>query len=217
MSDRKYIPVSIKRALLEETVYRCASCLCSMEHCEDDDTFFRFDEKAHITPHNETQDDSFENLITLCPTCHAKVDKNKDKLERLKSLKRQWLGISGKYSKLEVDCLLALYKRYDTKDYLNFIYEKHTLISYNQTISGTDFEPILNFNSSNPHNTYSVPSLKISPSLHWMFYRLNEDELICFILTDKIIRDANSMRIDNENCNICLTKKGYEFFKKLYE
>lgn len=82
MSERRCIPVTIKRALLEETVYRCASCLSSIEHCEDDDTFFRFDEKAHIVPHSETQDDSFENLITLCPNCHTKFNKIKIRLNQ---------------------------------------------------------------------------------------------------------------------------------------
>jgi predicted restriction endonuclease len=110
MSDRKYILASIRRALLEETIYRRASCLSSIERYEDDDTFFRFDEKAHINPHSKTEDDSFDNLITLCPNCHTKFDKMKDKIEslkRLRNLKMHWLGISGKYSKLEIDCLLG--------------------------------------------------------------------------------------------------------------
>jgi HNH endonuclease len=113
MSARKAIPISIKRALLEETIYRCASCLCSIEYCQDDDMFFRFDEKAHISPHSETQDDSFENLITLCPNCHTKYDKmsdSKESLRRLRALKGRWLNVSGRFTKLEIDCLLDLFE-----------------------------------------------------------------------------------------------------------
>lgn len=33
-------------------------------------------ERAHIIPYCETADNSFENLIILCPTCHKKFDKN---------------------------------------------------------------------------------------------------------------------------------------------
>ena len=33
-------------------------------------------EKAHIDPYCETADNSFENLVLLCPTCHTDFDKN---------------------------------------------------------------------------------------------------------------------------------------------
>ncbi|OIR24891.1 HNH endonuclease [Bathymodiolus thermophilus thioautotrophic gill symbiont] len=33
-------------------------------------------EKAHIVPHCNTADDSFKNLILLCPNCHTDFDKN---------------------------------------------------------------------------------------------------------------------------------------------
>jgi len=159
--SRKEIQVAIKRALLEETIYRCANCLVSIEYCEGDNTFFRFDEKAHITPYNETQDNSFENLITLCPNCHTKFDKNKDKkgsLKRLKELKLQWLGISGKYSKLELDCLLALY-RYTKED--NKIY-----FIYNQEFTKKDGTKV----------TYPVFSVPVKQM--YLFYNLIINKLV---------------------------------------
>lgn len=33
-------------------------------------------EKAHIIPYYDTKDNSFENLIILCPNCHTNFDKN---------------------------------------------------------------------------------------------------------------------------------------------
>lgn len=110
----RYIPESTKRKLLEETQFRCAFCLTALEYTFDDSNFFHFAENAHITPHSETADNSFENLICLCPTCHTKFDKNPDKvrsISRLKELKRHWFLASGNYSKLEIDCLFSLYQK----------------------------------------------------------------------------------------------------------
>jgi hypothetical protein len=120
----RYIHDRIKKELLEETNYRCASCLCSIEYVFNDGNFFRFDEKAHATPYSETQDNSFENLITLCPTCHTKYDKHPEKAEsvtRLRRLKRQWIEASGKYSKLELDLLFDLYNERDDVEWIRIL------------------------------------------------------------------------------------------------
>lgn len=78
----------------------------------DDSNFFHFAENAHLEPHSQGVDNTFENLICLCPTCHTKFDKNPDKkksIDRLKDLKRHWFVASGNFSKLELDCLFSLY------------------------------------------------------------------------------------------------------------
>ena len=109
----RYIPEAIKRKLLEETQFRCAFCLLSIEQIFDDSNFFHFAENAHIQPHNESLDNSFENLICLCPNCHKKFDKNRDRdnsVSRLKALKSHWFVASGNYSKLELDCLFDLFR-----------------------------------------------------------------------------------------------------------
>jgi len=116
----RYIPDAIKRKLLEETQFRCAFCLDSIEHIFDDSNFFHFAENAHIQPHNESLDNSFENLICLCPTCHKKFDKNPDRdnsVSRLKALKAHWFVASGNYSKLELDCLFDLF-RYNPRPWI---------------------------------------------------------------------------------------------------
>ncbi len=189
----------MKRALLDETVYRCASCLCSIEHCEDDGTFFRFDEKAHINPHSNTQDDSFENLITLCPTCHTKFDKNKDReksLERLRSLKRQWLGISGKYSKLEIDCLLELYK------------PSHPTFIISQTFTQNDKQ-------------VQKPSFCVPVKQSYLFWNLIKNKLVVTVEQRGAFQDNRviiGVGMPAEDMYwIILTLEGNEFCKKLYE
>ena len=72
---RKVITENIRRKLWAESMGRCMNPNCHIE-------LFNLDgdiaEQAHIIPYNETQDNSFENLIILCPNCHTKFDKTGD-------------------------------------------------------------------------------------------------------------------------------------------
>ena len=72
MSGR-YIEESVRRRLYAESMGRCMNPSCQQE-------LFRHNgdivEKAHIDPYCETADNSFENLVLLCPNCHTDFDKN---------------------------------------------------------------------------------------------------------------------------------------------
>ena len=72
MSGR-YIDENVKRRLYAESMGRCMNPSCQRE-------LFRYNgdiiEKAHIDPYCETADNSFENLVLLCPSCHTDFDKN---------------------------------------------------------------------------------------------------------------------------------------------
>lgn len=70
---RKPIPDNIKRKLWAESMGRCMN-----PHCHIDLFNLNGDiaEQAHIIPYSETQDNSFENLILLCPNCHTNFDKS---------------------------------------------------------------------------------------------------------------------------------------------
>jgi hypothetical protein len=65
---RDTLPADIKRAVLVEAGHRCAIPTCRATTTE----------IAHIVPWAETQDNSFENLIALCPTCHTRYDQKKE-------------------------------------------------------------------------------------------------------------------------------------------
>ena len=69
---RKKIPENTKRRLYAESMGRCMNPNCETELFLNGDIA----EKAHITPHCDTADDSFENLILLCPNCHTGFDKD---------------------------------------------------------------------------------------------------------------------------------------------
>lgn len=69
----RYISKEVKRRLYAESMGRCMnpSCRCELFRKNGDVV-----EKAHIDPYCETADNSFENLVLLCPTCHTDFDKN---------------------------------------------------------------------------------------------------------------------------------------------
>jgi len=73
MSNRKTIPKETERRLYAESMGKCMNPDCQTDlflNCGD------IMEKAHIDPHYNSKDNSFENLVILCPNCHTDFDKN---------------------------------------------------------------------------------------------------------------------------------------------
>jgi len=70
---RKSISENIKRKLYAESMGRCMNPNCQAELFLNNGDIA---EKAHIVPYCDTADNSFENLILLCPNCHTNFDKN---------------------------------------------------------------------------------------------------------------------------------------------
>jgi hypothetical protein len=67
MNKRPSIPINIERQVLIEAGHRCAIPTCKYTRVE----------IAHIVPWAESNDNSFENLIALCPNCHDLYDKDR--------------------------------------------------------------------------------------------------------------------------------------------
>jgi HNH endonuclease len=70
--QRESIPAPIERAVLVEAGHRCAIPTCRATTTE----------IAHIVDWAKSQDNSFENLIALCPNCHTRYDQKKE-IDRL--------------------------------------------------------------------------------------------------------------------------------------
>lgn len=70
---RKAIAKDVERKLYAESMGKCMN-----PDCQKDLFIINGDiaEKAHIIPHCDTANNSFENLIILCPNCHTSFDKN---------------------------------------------------------------------------------------------------------------------------------------------
>ena len=66
--QRDAISAAVKRAVLVEAGHRCAIPTCRATTTE----------IAHIVPWADSQDNSFDNLISLCPNCHTRFDHKKE-------------------------------------------------------------------------------------------------------------------------------------------
>lgn len=90
--QRRSIPEETKRAVLVEAGHRCAIPTCRSTTTE----------IAHIVPYAETQDNSFENLIALCPNCHTRYDQKKE-IDRksMEIYKRNLSILNNRYSDME--------------------------------------------------------------------------------------------------------------------
>ena len=81
----------MERQVLVEGGHRCAIPTCRQTPVE----------IAHIVPWSEVMDHTFENLIALCPTCHARY--NKGEIDRLSMVqyKANLAIVNGRYGDLE--------------------------------------------------------------------------------------------------------------------
>lgn len=90
--NRDSISVYVERKLYAESMGKCMNPNCKKE-------LFRINgdviEKAHIDPYCKTADNSYENLVVLCPTCHTDFDKNSaftpDEVKSWKAIRKQEL------------------------------------------------------------------------------------------------------------------------------
>lgn len=91
--NREKISENVKRRLYAESMGRCMNPNCREDlFIEEGDIA----EKAHITPYCETADNSYENLIILCPNCHKAFDKNSafspEDVKSWKQIRKEELG-----------------------------------------------------------------------------------------------------------------------------
>ena len=91
-TPRDHIPNEVERRVLVEAGHRCAIPTCRATTTE----------IAHIIPWSETKDNSFENLIALCPTCHTRYDQKKEIDRRSIKMYKQNLSIlNARYGEFE--------------------------------------------------------------------------------------------------------------------
>ena len=95
--SREKIPENVLRRLYAESMGRCMNPACQTE-------LFVYDgdiiERAHLIPYCKTADNTFDNLVALCPNCHTNFDKNHafgvEEIRQWKAKRRadicQWFG-----------------------------------------------------------------------------------------------------------------------------
>jgi hypothetical protein len=89
---REPIPEALRRRVLVEAGHRCAIPTCRNPVTE----------IAHIVPYHEVQKHEYENLIALCPTCHARADRREIDRKSLKIYKRILQRLTDRYERFEL-------------------------------------------------------------------------------------------------------------------
>lgn len=102
--NRKDIPTHVLRKLYAESMGRCMNPSCQKELFTSNGDIV---EKAHIDAYSTTEDNSFDNLVILCPNCHTNFDKNHafsaEELKQWKHIRQQELDtlFNKKFSSFE--------------------------------------------------------------------------------------------------------------------
>jgi len=88
MARRKAIPKDVRNQVLVDAMHRC--CLCPEHHDVTD--------LHHVVPISEGGPNTEENLMAVCPTCHAKIHRirNRYTLDQLRMYKERWARRTGR-------------------------------------------------------------------------------------------------------------------------
>jgi tetratricopeptide (TPR) repeat protein len=85
MAKRKPIPKDMRNQVLVDAVHRC--CLCPEHHDVVD--------LHHVVPISEDGPNTADNLMAVCPTCHAKIHRIRKRytVEQLRMYKERWVKL----------------------------------------------------------------------------------------------------------------------------
>ena len=96
---RKPPPLDVKRLVLHEAGYKCSSPVCR--------NILTLD-IHHLVPVAKKGDNSPDNLLALCPNCHALHHQGKIPEESLRAWKMLLLSLNEAFDRRSIDLLLAL-------------------------------------------------------------------------------------------------------------
>ncbi|PKW15925.1 HNH endonuclease [Saccharopolyspora spinosa] len=94
-NDRPSIPAELRRAVLVEAGHRCAIPTCRQYPVDID----------HIVDWAKVQRHDFDNLIALCPTCHARKTRGEIDIKSMKQYKINLGVLTSRYTDLELRLL----------------------------------------------------------------------------------------------------------------
>lgn len=98
-TNRPPVPAELERQIKIEAGHRCAIPTCRQWPVE----------LAHIVPYKTVKSHVFNNLISLCPTCHSRYDNSKDIDRKSMQVYKANLGIiNSRFMELEKHLLRSL-------------------------------------------------------------------------------------------------------------
>jgi hypothetical protein len=221
INGKKVTEEEMGLALLRETNYRCGYCLKNItpiayytdnrnlkEAKEIVPSYYNQYQKAHIVPKSDKtrpNDNSFENLLALCPNCHWATEQNHTNaaitLGGLKKQKLYWMIASGRLTRLEIDILMSLNLPFTTSD--------HNLkngVAFNDLrkidILNNEFDDIFNNISLYQNRAAVFLNLKIPKNLSFLvnnLKKLNMIESFCKTKPNYDLKPEDQWWIDNQN------------------
>ena len=102
MPKRKSIPIAEKRTVLHEAGYQCSNPVCR--------TIITLD-LHHLVYVAQDGKNVAENLLALCPNCHALLHKGIISLDSLRTWKMLQLSLNEAFDKKSINMLLTFAKR----------------------------------------------------------------------------------------------------------
>ncbi len=187
---RKDIAESVKRRLYAESMGRCMNPACQKE-------LFGYKgdliEKAHIDPYCKTADNSFENLVVLCPNCHTDFDKNNafspEEILNWKKIRQSELAqfFAKQFNSFADLANIVVPILQENKT----IYEKYYL-GNNKTL-WNKFEPVILANNNKLRSLLQA-NLNLFQSHKQKEYS-NQELILCFLTH---IAEFEMSRLDNE-------------------
>jgi hypothetical protein len=96
---RKSLPIDIRKRVLHEAGYKCGNPVCR--------SILTLD-IHHLVPVAVQGKDDPDNLLALCPNCHALHHQDEIPVESLRAWKMLLLAINEAFDRRSVDLLLAL-------------------------------------------------------------------------------------------------------------
>lgn len=243
----------MRKALLRETNYRCGYCMRNITprvyyldnnpnpvhdyeiYNYNKRKFYNISERCHITPRAEEDDDfkDFYNLIALCKICHHEVDKSgilgkdDERKTELAKLKLHWMIASGRFTRLEIDVLMELYKVHvnalDIMKNFTTVGAPDTYIRYRELRKQEMWIHLVLTPINNQTETYIDPNFNCNEerSLKPSIYVITYMYFLFFKVIDKkfLHDDGNKLQVNGAIpfTYLSLTELGIDFCKKFYE
>ncbi|WP_327727027.1 HNH endonuclease [Streptomyces sp. NBC_00487] len=148
---RPDIPADLKRAVLVEAGHRCAIPTCRQTPVE----------IAHITAWVKVREHKFENLIALCPTCHARFDRGEIDRKAMRQYKENLEIINSRYTDTESQFLKVCAQNWEA------FRRKHL----SADVALDDFRE---------GRVISLGNMKLHTDMWWLLSNLLDDGIITF-------------------------------------
>ncbi|WP_424861396.1 HNH endonuclease [Streptomyces sp. MMS24-I29] len=152
---RPDIPTALRREVLVEAGHRCAIPTCRQVPVD----------LAHINPWAKVKEHTFENLIALCPTCHARFDRGDIDKRSMLQYKQNLEILNSRYTDAERQFLKVCAQNWES-------FRRNHL------------QPNVSLDEFRGGRVVSLGSMRIHTDMWWLLSNLLDDGIV--VLGDEL-------------------------------